>query len=97
MTWGPPRRGYLTPGETIRRNTVIPARYANLLFSFLLSGMMSLLITGLTVLRTQGLSAGLLEAWFWGWLNGWAAAFPLVLVLAPATRRVVRALTDAPA
>ena len=76
---------------------MIPARYANLLFSFLLSGMMSLLITGLTVLRTRGLSEGLVEAWLWGWINGWAVAFPLVLVLAPATRRMVRALTDAPA
>ncbi|WP_372892438.1 DUF2798 domain-containing protein [Rhodosalinus sp.] len=76
---------------------MIPARYADLLFSFMLSGLMSLAITGLTTLRTMGLAEGVVAAWVWGWLSGWAVAFPLVLVLAPLTRRAVRVLTDAAA
>ena len=71
---------------------MIPARYAPMLFSLILSCWMSLLLTGVATLRTVGLHAGVLKAWLGAWLTGWPIAFPTVLVAAPLARRLVAKL-----
>ena len=72
---------------------MIPARYAQLLFAFILSGMMSLLVSGISTWLSVGFTAQLPQAWVGSWLPSWLIAFPAVLVLAPLTRRVVARLT----
>lgn len=72
---------------------MIPARYAHLLFGFLLSGEMSLIVCGVATARARGLGPGLLEVWVQAWLPAWAIAFPVVLLAAPLTRRLVQRLT----
>ena len=68
---------------------MIPARYAQILFGFFLSGMMSFLVSGLSTLRALGLDANFVPAWMGNWAVSWATAFPVVLVVAPITRRIV--------
>ena len=72
---------------------MIPARYAPVLFGLLLSGFMSLIVSGLSTARALGLVDGLLAAWMSNWLASWAMAFPVVLVVAPLVRRIVVRLT----
>lgn len=72
---------------------MIPARYAPILFGLLLSGMMSLLVSGLSTLRALGLVDGFVLIWLGNWAVSWATAFPIVLVIAPITRRIVARLT----
>lgn len=73
---------------------MIPARFAPILFGFILSGLMSLMVSGVTMARTTGLEPGFLARWlFGGWLPSWAIAFPAVLIVAPITRRLVARLT----
>lgn len=71
---------------------MIPARFASVLFGFLLSAMMSFLISGIAVLRTTGVVEGFFGVWILSWLSSWAVAFPIVLVLAPLTRKLVAKL-----
>lgn len=72
---------------------MIPARYAPLLFGFLLSGMQSCIISGVATLSALGLPPDFLERWMSAWLHSWAVAFPAVLVIAPFTRHLVGRLT----
>ena len=71
---------------------MIPARFATVAFGFILSGLMSLLVSGISTARGVGLSEGFLYTWMAAWLPSWAVAFPAGLVVAPITRRIVAKL-----
>ena len=70
---------------------MIPAKYSHILFSLLLSGMMSFLVSGLSTFRAVGFE-GLGALWMSNWLASWAIAFPAVLVVAPIARALVARL-----
>ena len=74
---------------------MFPARFAPTLFGFILSGLMSLMVSGLSTLRAVGAVDGFVGLWLGNWAVSWAIAFPVVLVVAPVTRRIVAALTRA--
>jgi hypothetical protein len=68
---------------------MIPARFAPILFGFILSGLMSFMVSGIATARTVPIDAAFLGIWIAGWLPSWALAFPAVLIVAPITRRIV--------
>lgn len=72
---------------------MIPARFSHLLFGLILSGLMTIVVSLISVLKALGLAEGFLMLWLTAWLTSWAVAFPLVLVLAPLTRRIVGRIT----
>lgn len=76
-----------------RSHPMIPKKFAPMLFGLILSGLMSLLVSGISTLRATGLVAGFAGMWASAWLTAWAIAFPTVLVIAPLTRRLVDRLT----
>jgi len=71
----------------------IPARYGPGLFSLVLSGVMSLLVSGIATFRTLPQGQDFLGAWTGAWLSGWLFAFPAVMVAAPLARKAVALLT----
>lgn len=71
---------------------MIPARLAPVAFGFVLSGLMSLLVSGIATFRAIGATEGFLSAWTGAWLPSWLVAFPVVLVVAPVARRFVNAM-----
>ena len=73
---------------------MIPARYGPLLFSLILSGAMSLLVSGISTFRTAPAQADFWRLWAGAWLTGWLFAFPAVMLAAPLARKVVALLTD---
>ena len=75
---------------------MLPARYAPALFGFILSGLMSLLVSAISTLRAAAPGADWLPLWMGAWLTAWAIAFPVVLVVAPLTRRIVHRLVQRP-
>jgi len=75
---------------------MLPARYAPALFGFILSGLMSLLVSAISTLRAAGPGADWLPLWIGAWLTAWLIAFPVVLVVAPLTRRIVQRLVRQP-
>lgn len=74
---------------------MIPARFAPVLFGFILSGLMSLMVSGIATFRAIGLGDAFAGAWMGAWGASWIVAFPAVLVVAPITRRLVAALVKA--
>ncbi len=75
---------------------MIPARFAPALFGLILSGLMSLVVSGISTYRASGPEAHFLALWMGAWLMAWMVAFPLVLVVAPLTRRIVQSMVSAP-
>jgi hypothetical protein len=72
---------------------MIPQKYAPLLFGLILSGLMSLLVSGISMVRAMGLVHGFVGAWTSAWLMAWLFAFPVVLLIAPLARAAVARLT----
>lgn len=72
---------------------MIPARFAPLLFSAILSGFMSLIVSVISTWRVLGFAPAFMSNWLASWAIAWAIAFPTVAVIAPITRRLVDALT----
>lgn len=74
---------------------MIARRYAPLLFALLLSGFMSLMVSGISTLRASGPVPGFLSLWVSAWLAAWLFAFPAVLLVTPLARRAVERLVKA--
>jgi len=74
---------------------MIARRYAPLLFALILSGVMTLLVSGLSTWRAVGTIPVFAQLWLGAWVTTWSIAFPLVLVIAPLTRRLVEKLVRA--
>lgn len=72
----------------------MPARFAPVLSGLILSGLMSCVVSGIATLRNAGLAEGFVALWTSAWLVSWVVAFPVVLVVAPITRRLVGALVE---
>lgn len=72
-------------------------RFAPILFGFLLSALMSLVVAGIATLRNAGLGDGFFGLWLTAWLPSWAVAFPTVLVVAPIVHKIVGMLVKSPA
>ncbi len=71
---------------------MIARKFEPLLFAFLLSGLMSLLVAGISTLRAAGLGPDFLWLWAGSWLTAWLFAFPAVMLVSPLARRIVRSL-----
>lgn len=72
---------------------MIPAKYSNILFGFILSGLMSGMVSAIATFRVLGLNANFPLNWISSWLPSWGLAFPTVLAIAPLTRKLVARLT----
>ena len=70
----------------------MPARFAPILFGFVLSSLMSFIVSGISTFRNAGLIDGFFNLWIGAWLLSWLVAFPVVLVVAPVARRIVNGL-----
>jgi len=72
-------------------------RFAPVLFGFVLSALMSFVVSGIATFRNAGIVDGFFNLWISAWLPSWLIAFPVVLVVAPIARRFVGLLVKAPA
>lgn len=72
---------------------MIPARFGPVLFSLILSGTMSLLVSGIATYRALPPHQSFAGLWMNAWLTGWLFAFPAVMLAAPLARRAVAWLT----
>jgi hypothetical protein len=75
---------------------MIPRKFAPVLFGFILSGLMSFVVSGVATMRAAGPVPGFMGLWIGAWLTSWLIAFPIVLVVAPLARRAVDRLVAAP-
>lgn len=73
---------------------MFPKTFAPALSGLILSGLMSLLVAGISTWRAVGAADGFAGQWAGAWLTAWPLAFPVVLVVAPLTRRLVALLVE---
>ena len=71
---------------------MVPARFAPVFFGFILSALMSFVVSGISTFRNAGPVDGFVGLWVAAWLPSWLIAFPIVLVVAPIARRIVGGL-----
>lgn len=71
---------------------VVPEKYGPVLFGLILSGLMSLLVSGISTFRAIGPVPGFVSLWAGAWLTAWIFAFPVVILAAPIAQKAVRHL-----
>ena len=59
------------------------------------SGVMSLLVSGISTFRALQPQQDFVSLWAGAWLTGWLFAFPAVMLAAPLARKAVALLTTA--
>jgi Protein of unknown function (DUF2798) len=85
--------------KTNRGKFKIPKRFTPLLFPFLLSGFMTLLITGISITRVLGVNtilhapSSFFQTWMNAYISAWLVAYPILLLAIPVVRRIVNWLT----
>ncbi|MGY0216177.1 DUF2798 domain-containing protein [Endozoicomonadaceae bacterium StTr2] len=72
----------------------IPSRFANLLFSGLLSAIMVAIVSAFVLFTSNGLQPDFLMLWLKSCLTTWPVAFPAVFVVAPFVRKIVARVTE---
>lgn len=72
----------------------LPARAHSLVMSFVLTMLMTVIVSGISTVRAVGFE-GLMDHWLGAWLWSWAIAFPTLLVVMPLVRRIVAWIVQA--
>lgn len=73
----------------------LPARYAGIVMPFLLSVLMTAIVSFISTLRGVGFGNASVSLWLNAWVLSWVVAFPTLLVALPIVRRLTAALVAA--
>jgi hypothetical protein len=71
----------------------IPARFAPLLFSALLSAIMVAIVSAFVITVSKGIHPEFVSDWLKSCVTTWPVAFPTVAVVAPLVRKMVGRVT----
>lgn len=66
----------------------LPPRFLGIVMPFILSCIMSAVVSMVSILRHAGFTDGFWSQWLGSWLTSWVVAFPTVLMLLPLARRL---------
>lgn len=72
---------------------MIHPKYAQIVFGLIVSGIMSLIVSGIATFRAQGVIDSFFTSWMAAWGLSWAIAFPTIVTISPIVRRLVSRLT----
>lgn len=67
---------------------MVPSKYINQVQAFLLSGFMSLIMSGIITLINLGFVDGFFAIWFRAWIVAYVIAFPTILLVFPFARKL---------
>ena len=73
----------------------VPRRFEPVVFGFLLSGLMSCIVSGLSMAIASGIHGGFFLRWMSAWVPSWSIAFPSILLVAPIVRRILKRIVVA--
>ncbi len=74
----------------------LPPRYNAVAMPLVLSGLMTIIVSGISTLNAIGFAPGWGGKWFSAWLLSWAVAFPVMVFVLPVARRIVANFVEAP-
>ncbi len=75
----------------------LPARFNAIALPFVLTFMMTNVVSCVSTLWAIGLAPDFAHVWMSAWALSWIVAFPVVLFVLPLSRRIVAALVEPPA
>lgn len=67
----------------------LPASWARVVMPFILSVLMTFVVSGIATLRSRSLAPGFFDTWMTAWGLSWLVAFPTLLLVLPTVRRLV--------
>ena len=74
----------------------IPFRFMWLVMPALMALMMTFVVSGVSTVKAIGLPPDLLAKWMSAWALSYVIAFPTLLAVLPAVKRIVGAIVEAP-
>lgn len=74
----------------------LPPRYNAVAMPLVLSGLMTIIVSGISTLNAIGFAPGWGGKWFSAWLLSWAVAFPVMVFVLPVARRIVANFVETP-
>lgn len=74
----------------------LPPRYNAVAMPLVLSGLMTIVVSGISTLNAIGAAPGWQMLWLKAWLLSWAVAFPVMVFVLPVARRMVARFVEAP-
>ena len=74
----------------------LPASYAKWVMPFILSVLMTCIVSLISTLRTIGPVAGFAAIWMNAWAWSWLFAFPVLLLILPLVRKATAAIVETP-
>lgn len=75
---------------------MIPRRFAPLLFAILLTGFMTLVISGVATAINLGFTSEFLDRWIRAWWPNWLIAAPVLLIVRPHVQHLTDRWTARP-
>ena len=72
----------------------LPARFAGVVMPFVLSILMTFIVSGISTLKSVGATPDMPAAWMGAWGVSWLVAFPALLLLLPVVRRIVALVVE---
>jgi hypothetical protein len=74
----------------------LPARYAAIVLPFVLSLLMTFVISGVSTLKSLGPTRAFVSTWPAAWALSWIVAFPTLIAVLPMVRRIVALVVEPP-
>jgi hypothetical protein len=72
----------------------IPNHYAHIVLPFLLSIIMTFIVSCISTLRSMGLEQFSVHIWISSWGISWLIAFPVLLLVLPVVRKITMLLVQ---
>ena len=72
----------------------LPAKYMGVVMPFLLSAIMSSVVSFIATVKVMGFSSVLLGHWLQNWGLSWIVAFPVVFVVLPLVRKIAGMIVE---
>lgn len=86
----------MTDFSNPRPRQKLPARYAAFVLPFILSLLMTFVISGVSTLMSLGPTPAFVSTWPAAWALSWVVAFPTLVALLPVVRRIVALVVEPP-
>lgn len=74
----------------------LPPSYNAFAMPLVLSGLMTIIVSGISTVNALGFAPGWTMLWLKGWLLSWAVAFPVMVFVLPVARKIVARFVTPP-
>lgn len=72
----------------------LPKRFMGIVLPFILTFFMTCFVSGISVLRSQGLGGDFFRVWPSAWMISWGVAFPVMVTVLPFVKKIVGRIVE---